>query len=70
MEIINNKIKILIFNSYVYRNFVHYKNRILLHFKFKPINENDKQLDTPKKGELLKYPLLQICWLKWKTADS
>lgn len=43
IEGINNKIKILSRISYGYKNFVHYKNRILLHFKFKPIKENNKQ---------------------------
>lgn len=42
IEGINNKIKILSRIVYGYRNFVNYKNRILLHFKCKPIIENEK----------------------------
>lgn len=37
IEGINNKIKMLNHIAYGYRNFKNYKNRILLHFKLKPI---------------------------------
>nr|WP_246570199.1 ISL3 family transposase [Lentibacillus saliphilus] len=37
IEGINNKIKVLNRIAYGYRNFNHYKNRIRLHFKFKPV---------------------------------
>lgn len=43
IEGINNKIKILSRISYGYRNFVHYQNRIILHFKFRQIKETHKQ---------------------------
>lgn len=37
IEGINNKIKVLNRVAYGYRNFTHYKNRILLHFSFKTV---------------------------------
>ncbi|MEK4802815.1 ISL3 family transposase [Oceanobacillus sp. FSL K6-0118] len=37
IEGINNKIKVLNRIAYGYRNFKHYKNRIRLHFKLKPV---------------------------------
>lgn len=37
IEGINNKIKVLSRVAYGYRNFTNYKNRILLHFKLKPV---------------------------------
>src|SRR5690625_280409 len=43
IEGINNKIKILNRIAYGYRNFNNYKNRIILHFKLKPIVQNDKK---------------------------
>lgn len=43
IEGINNKIKILNRIAYGYRNFTNYKNRIVLHFKLKPIIQNDKK---------------------------
>src|SRR5699024_5964190 len=43
IEGINNKIKILNRIAYGYRNFNNYKNRILLHFKLKPIVQSDKK---------------------------
>lgn len=46
IEGINNKIKVLNRVAYGYRNFMNYKKRILLHFKFKPSSKhrNQKQL--------------------------
>jgi len=38
IEGINNKIKVLNRVAYGYKNFTNFKNRILLHFKFKPID--------------------------------
>jgi len=43
IEGINNKIKILSRIAYGYRNFINYQNRIILHFKFKPIHEHDNK---------------------------
>lgn len=43
IEGINNKIKILNRIAYGYRNFKNYKNRILLHFKLKPIVDKEKE---------------------------
>jgi len=43
IEGINNKIKILNRIAYGYRNFNNYKNRILLHFKLKPIIQNNNK---------------------------
>ncbi len=37
IEGINNKIKVLNRVAYGYRNFMNYKKRILIHFKFKPV---------------------------------
>ncbi|MED4476220.1 transposase, partial [Oceanobacillus caeni] len=37
IEGINNKLKVLNRIAYGYRNFKHYKNRIRLHFKLKPV---------------------------------
>ncbi|HLR59759.1 MAG TPA: ISL3 family transposase [Pseudogracilibacillus sp.] len=42
IEGINNKIKVLNRVAYGYRNFTNYKNRILLHFKLKPITSAAK----------------------------
>lgn len=39
IEGINNKIKVLSRITYGYRNFINYRNRIIIHFKFKPIND-------------------------------
>lgn len=39
IEGINNKIKVLSRITYGYRNFINYRNRIILHFKFKPISD-------------------------------
>ncbi|GAA4062589.1 ISL3 family transposase [Amphibacillus indicireducens] len=40
IEGINNKIKVLSKVAYGYRNFYNYKKRIMIHFKFKPIETN------------------------------
>ncbi|WP_255306988.1 transposase [Paraliobacillus sp. PM-2] len=52
IEGINNKIKVLNHVAYGYRNFTHYKNRILLHFKLKPVertaNKRIKNKTRPK----------------------
>ena len=40
IEGINNKIKVLNKVAYGYRNFYNYKNRIILHFKFRSIEPN------------------------------
>src|SRR5699024_12000571 len=42
IEGINNKIKVLNRVAYGYRNFYHFKNRIILHFKLKSIIQNKK----------------------------
>src|SRR5699024_9040050 len=42
IEGINNKIKVLNRVAYCYRNFHHFKNRIILHFKLKSIIQNKK----------------------------
>ncbi|MFL2125348.1 ISL3 family transposase [Marinilactibacillus psychrotolerans] len=47
IEGINNKIKVLNRVAYGYRNFIHYKNRIILHFNLKPIKS---KLNTIEKG--------------------
>lgn len=51
IEGINNKIKVLNRVSYGFRNFTNYKNRILLHFKFKPaqIKPETEQKETHTK---------------------
>lgn len=41
IEGINNKIKVLNRVAYGYRNFINFKNRIMLHFKLKPIISNN-----------------------------
>ena len=48
IEGINNKIKVLNRIAYGYRNFTNYKNRIMLHFKFKPVVQKPetKQKET------------------------
>lgn len=48
IEGINNKIKVLNRVAYGYRNFTNYKNRIMLHFKLKPIETtcNTKHKET------------------------
>lgn len=43
IEGINNKIKVLNRVAYGYRNFTNYKNRILLHFKLKPVTSTTKR---------------------------
>ncbi|MFC5976342.1 transposase, partial [Carnobacterium antarcticum] len=43
IEGINNKIKVLNRVAYGYRNFVNYKNRILLHFNMKPAATKQKE---------------------------
>lgn len=43
IEGINNKIKVLNRVAYGYRNFMNYKNRILLHFNQKPQNEQKEK---------------------------
>ena len=43
IEGINNKIKVLNRVAYGYRNFQNYKKRILIHFKFKPVESNLRQ---------------------------
>ena len=50
IEGINNKIKVLNRVSYGYRNFQNYKKRILLHFKLKPTEFNDKQSQADLKA--------------------
>nr|WP_226910330.1 transposase [Marinilactibacillus psychrotolerans] len=47
MQGINNKIKVLNRVAYGYRNFIHYKNRIIPHFNLKPIRN---KLNTIEKG--------------------
>lgn len=42
IEGINNKIKVLNRVAYGYRNFINYKNRIMLHFKLKPVHKRPK----------------------------
>ncbi|MDN6751248.1 MAG: ISL3 family transposase [Staphylococcus equorum] len=42
IEGINNKIKVLNRVAYGYRNFTNYKNRIMLHFKLRPIIQKPK----------------------------
>ncbi|WP_072695609.1 transposase [Marinilactibacillus sp. 15R] len=42
---INNKIKVLKRVAYVYRNFIHYKNRIILHFNLKPIRNKLNRIE-------------------------
>lgn len=42
IEGINNKIKVLNRVAYGYRNFTNFKNRILLHFKFRQVVLNDE----------------------------
>src|SRR5699024_3569515 len=44
IEGINNKIKVLNRVAYGYRNFHHFKNRIILHFKLKSIIKNPPPL--------------------------
>ena len=41
IEGINNKIKVLNRVAYGYRNFINYKNRILIHFKMKPVENRE-----------------------------
>ncbi|MFC4389051.1 transposase [Gracilibacillus marinus] len=43
IEGINNKIKVLNRVAYGYRNFYHYKHRILLHFKFKAVEQKQQK---------------------------
>lgn len=43
IEGINNKIKVLNRVAYGYRNFMNYKKRILIHFKFKSVESNLRQ---------------------------
>ncbi len=43
MEGINNKVKVLNLVAYGYRNFMNYKKRILIHFKFNPMESVPKQ---------------------------
>ena len=43
IEGINNKIKVLNRVAYGYRNFKNYKNRILLHFAYKPVEPQKKK---------------------------
>jgi len=43
IEGINNKIKVLNRVSYGYRNFINYKNRIILHFNMKPRKKKKKE---------------------------
>lgn len=50
IEGINNKIKVLNRVSYGYRSFQNYKKRILLHFKLRPMEFNDKQSQTHLKA--------------------
>lgn len=49
IEGINNKIKVLNRVAYGYRNFMNFKKRILIHFKFKPVNMNQEN-QCPKVG--------------------
>src|SRR5690625_866968 len=42
IEGINNKIKVLNKVAYDYRNFTNFKNRIMLHFKFRPVETTYK----------------------------
>ncbi len=46
IEGINNKIKVLNRVAYGYRNFNYYKNRIMIHFKFKPQETKPEQNKT------------------------
>lgn len=43
IEGINNKIKVLNRVAYGYRNFLNYKNRIILHFNLKPAKASTNQ---------------------------
>ncbi|MFC0300563.1 transposase [Virgibacillus soli] len=48
IEGINNKIKVLNRVAYGYRNFNHYKNRIRIHFKLKPLVKTPNTSDKNK----------------------
>src|SRR5699024_7651725 len=50
IEGINNKIKVLNRVAYGYRNFHHFKNRIILHFKLKSIIQNKKSYSIEAKA--------------------
>src|SRR5699024_11220368 len=43
IEGINNKIKVLNRVAYGYRSFTNFKNRIILHFKLKPVSSGYKR---------------------------
>ncbi|API90227.1 ISL3 family transposase [Marinilactibacillus sp. 15R] len=48
IEGINNKIKVLNRVAYGYGNFIHYKNRIILHFNLKPIRNKIKMIEKER----------------------
>ncbi|WP_208559921.1 ISL3 family transposase, partial [Marinilactibacillus kalidii] len=50
IEGINNKIKVLNRVAYGYKNFIHYKNRIILHFNLKTAHSNHKQKEREHKA--------------------
>lgn len=50
IEGINNKIKVLNRVAYGYRNFSNYKNRILLHFKLKPVERKPLSFKEKQSG--------------------
>lgn len=50
IEGINNKIKVLNRVAYGYRNFSNYKNRILLHFKLKPVEQRSLSFKEKQSG--------------------
>ena len=50
IEGINNKIKVLNRVAYGYRNFSHYKKRIMIHFKFKAQETKSEQKKTHVKA--------------------
>ena len=51
IECINNKIKVLNRVAYGYRNFTNYKNRIMIHFKLKPIDPKTKRKQKESHSE-------------------
>src|SRR5690625_6033426 len=53
IEGINNKIKVLNRVAYGYRSFTNFKNRIMLHFKFKLAQTNSKALHKDWKNTRL-----------------
>nr|WP_307725331.1 transposase [Halolactibacillus alkaliphilus] len=62
IEGINNKIKVLNRVAYGYRNFTNYKNRILLHFAYKPV-------EPQKKNTLKLMSVLPFCASFYSAGD-